>query len=177
MLTGGLGMVPLAALGELPKDSSQEAAFTGVLRRIDKRLAGELPANDAKRLLMAAWILTGMRVEHSQLKLLKESFEMVDLRDSSTYWVILEEGIAEGEARGEEKGRAQGKIEGKIEGKVEGEAEGLRAMLLEIVSQRLGAPAADVQTALTAIHDSARLRRMGQRVLGVSNWQELLAIS
>lgn len=185
LLTGGLGMVPLAALGELPEDSSPEAAFTGVLRRIDKRLAGELPADDAKRLLMAAWILTGMRVEHSQLKLLKESFEMVDLRDSSTYWVILEEGIAEGEARGEEKGRAQGKmegkmegkIEGKMEGKVEGEAEGLRAMLLEIGSQRLGAPAADVQTALTAIHDSARLRRMGQRMLGVSNWQALLAIS
>lgn len=90
---------------------------------------------------------------------------MVDIRDSSTYWLILEEGIAEGEARGEAKGEAKGK------------AEGLRTMLLEVGTRRLGSPTADVQGLLEAIDDISRLHRMGQRVLDVATWQELLATS
>lgn len=89
----------------------------------------------------------------------QERIDMVDIRDSSTYWVILEEGMAEGEARG----------------RAEGRAEGLRAMLLEFAARRLGSPTADVQASLDAVNDTARLHRMGQRVLDVATWQDLLA--
>lgn len=163
-------MVPLAPLGDLPADSPPEAALTRVLRRIDERLQGELPTAEAKRLLMAAWILIGMRVGRSKLKLLKENMEMVDLRDSNTYWMILEEGMEQGKAEGKVEGRA----EGKVEGRVEGLAEGLRTMLLEVGARRLGSPTAEVQALLGAINDTARLHRIGQRVLEVGTWQELL---
>jgi hypothetical protein len=69
LLAGGLGMVPLAPLGDLQAGSPPEAALTGVLRQIDERLEAELPPADAKWLLMAAWILIGMRVPRSTLKL------------------------------------------------------------------------------------------------------------
>ncbi|HQU46650.1 MAG TPA: hypothetical protein PK867_27840 [Pirellulales bacterium] len=97
-------MVPLAPLGELPAGSPPDTALTGLLRRIDERLEAELPPADAKRLLMAAWVLTGMRVPRSKLKFLKEALTMVDLRDSSTYQLIVEEGMAQGLAEGMEKG-------------------------------------------------------------------------
>lgn len=166
MLSGGLGMVPLAPLGELPAGRSPEAALTGLLRRIDERLEAELPTVDAQRLLMAAWVLIGMRVPRAKLKLLQEALTMIDLRDSSTYQVIVEEGMA--------KGLAKGLAEGKAEGKADGKAEGLRTMLLQIGERRLGVLAPAVQKSLYAIDDIARLHRMGERVLDVATWQELL---
>jgi hypothetical protein len=54
-----------------------------------------------------------------------------------------------------------------------GMAEGLRTMLLQIGARRLGSAAA-VRQSLGAIDDVARLHRMGERVLDVANWQELL---
>lgn len=83
---------------------------------------------------------------------------MVDLRDSSFYQLIVEEGME----KGMEKGMARGK------------AEGLRTMLLQIGARRLGLSAAAVQESLNAIDDIARLQRMGERVLDVATWQELL---
>ena len=91
---------------------------------------------------------------------------MVDLRDSSTYQLIVEEGMAQGIAKGMAQGMAQGKAEGK--------AEGFRTMLLQIGSRRFGSPSAAAQKSLGAIDDIARLHRMGERVLDVANWQELL---
>ncbi|HVA45957.1 MAG TPA: hypothetical protein VNH11_06180 [Pirellulales bacterium] len=149
MLTGGLGMVPLAPLGELPAGSSPEAALAG-LRRIDERLEAELPSAEAKRLLMAAWVLIGMRVPRPALRFVEEALTMVDLRDSSTYQLIVEEGMAQGMAKG------------------------LRTMLLQIGARRLGRPVAAVQESLDAIDDVARLHRLGERVLEVATWQELL---
>lgn len=135
--------------------------MTGVLRRIDERLEAELPPADAQRLLMAAWVLIGMRVPRSKLKIIQEALTMVDLRDSSTYQLIIEEGMA----KGMEKGLAQGIEKGK--------AEGLRTILLQIGARRFGSAAA-VRQSLGAIDDVARLHRMGERVLDVATWQELL---
>ncbi|HVA48098.1 MAG TPA: hypothetical protein VNH11_17140 [Pirellulales bacterium] len=128
--------------------------FDATLKELVRRypldwLAGldaELPPADAKRLLMAAWVLTGMRVARSKLKLLQEALTMVDLRDSTTYQLIVEEGMAQG----------------------------LRTMLIQIGARRLGPPPAAVQESLDAIDDVARLNRMGERVLDVANWRELL---
>jgi predicted transposase YdaD len=162
MLMGGLGMVPLAPLGELPSGSPRDAVLTGLLRRIDERLEAELPPAEAQRLLMAAWVLIGMRVPRSKLKLFQEALTMVDLRDSSTYQLIVEEGMAKGMEKGMERGMEKGK------------AAGLRTMLLQIGARRLGSPATAVQEPLNAIDDIGRLQRMGERVLDVATWQELL---
>jgi hypothetical protein len=162
LLTGGLGMLPLAPLGELRPDSP-EAALPRMLHAIDERLEAELPPADAKWLLMAAWILIGMRVPRSTLKTFQEAMSMVDLRDSSTYQLILEEGLAEGLAKGEAQGLAKG------------EADGIRTTLLQIGSRRLGLPSAAVKESLNAVGDIARLRRMSDRLLDVTTWQELLS--
>lgn len=87
---------------------------------------------------------------------------MVDLRDSSTYWMIHEEGMAEGMAKGIEKG---------IE---KGAAEGVRTTLLQIGARRFGSPTAAVRESFNAVDDIARLHRMGERVLDVATWRELL---
>lgn len=79
---------------------------------------------------------------------------MVDLRDSSTYQMIVEEGLA--------KGMAQGM------------AQGLRRMLIKMAARHLGPPSEVVEESLSAIDDFERLQRMGQRALDVATWQELL---
>jgi predicted transposase YdaD len=155
-------MVPLAPLGELPAGRPADAELTGLLRQIDERLEAELPPADAKRLLMAAWVLIGMRVPRSRLKLFQEALTMIDLRDSSTYQLIIEEGVA------------KGLLKGRAEGKAEGKAEGLRTMLLQIGKRRFGSVTTEVQDALNAIDDVSRLHRMGECVLDVATWQELL---
>lgn len=163
-------MVPLAPLGELPTDRPPEAALAELLRRIDERLEAELSPTDAKRLLMAAWVLIGMCIPRSASQFVEEALTMVDLRDSSTYQLIIEEGMAKGLKKGIEQGIEQGRAKGMVEGI----AEGLRTMLLRVGSRRLGQPAATVQASLSAIDDVERLHRMGERALEVDSWQELL---
>ena len=96
---------------------------------------------------------------------------MVDLRDSTTYQLILEEGMVIGKAHG----KAEGKAEGKVEGKVEGKAEGARQTLLRVGRRRFGSPTAAEEETLNAINDMERLDRMGEQVLDVGTWQELLS--
>ena len=73
------------------------------------------------------------------------------MRESSGYQIILDEGREEGALR---------------------EA---RKILLRQGSRKFGAPGPDVDTALQAISDLARLERMSDRLLDVTNWQDLLA--
>lgn len=174
LLTGGLGMTPLAPLGQLETGNQSETALQGVLRRIDERLEAELPPAEAKWLLMAAWVLIGMRVPRSTVKAFQEAMAMVDLRESSTYQLILEEGLAEGIAKGIKQGMEKGMEMGMEMGMEKGEAEGLRVMLLQIGTRRFGLAPDAVREFIQAVDNVARLRRLGDRLLDVATWQELL---
>ncbi|HLK59698.1 MAG TPA: DUF4351 domain-containing protein [Chthonomonadaceae bacterium] len=73
------------------------------------------------------------------------------MKESDTYMAILEEGEAKGEIKGE------------------------RNLLLLLGRKRLGEPDAAMLAALEAITSPKRLEQLGERLLDVESWAELLA--
>jgi predicted transposase YdaD len=149
LLAGGLGVVPLAPLGRLPAGSRPPAGLANVVERLVERVTRDAPAEDQAELLTSAFVLAGLRVPRPQLPNLFRGVR--PMRESSGYQIILDEGREEGALR---------------------EA---RKILLRQGSRKFGAPGPDVDTALQAISDLARLERMSDRLLDVTNWQDLLA--
>ncbi len=62
-LSGGVSALPLATLCQLPANQPTVDALRGVVREIEKRLAKECQYAQAARLMTAAFVLTGLRVE------------------------------------------------------------------------------------------------------------------
>lgn len=89
-LSGGLGLVPLAPLGSVPK-----ADLPAVVARMKLRFDREAPGQ-AKELWSAAYILMGLRYESAMVQSLLRG--VVNMKESTTYQAILDEGKAE-EAR------------------------------------------------------------------------------
>jgi hypothetical protein len=89
-LSGGLGLVPLAPLGNV-----QKADLPAVMARMKQRFDREAPSQ-AKELWSAAYILMGLRYEQALLQTLLRG--MLNMKESVTYQAILGEGKAE-EAR------------------------------------------------------------------------------
>jgi len=87
---------------------------------------------------------------------------MLDLRVSSTYQAILEEGEAIGAAKG------------KAEGKAEGNREGTRRFIMRIGVRRFGPPSASVQAQIDAIESEEELDQLVDRLLDVETWDDLL---
>jgi hypothetical protein len=107
-------------------------------------LQREAPPESLRRLLTAAFVLTGLRVPR---EVATNVFQGVRaMKDSDTYMAILDEG-REIEAR---------------------------KWLLFQGEERFGAPEESVKTRLESITDLERLERLGRRLLRASSWQELL---
>ena len=149
LLAGGLGLVPLAPLGDV-RQKDLPATISQMKRRLD-----EAPRNQAAELWSAANILMGLRYERALVQKLLQG--VLTMKESVTYQAIIEEG----------------KIEGKIEGKVE-EA---RRILLLLGRDQFGEPSAGVQATLDAITDVNRLEELTVRSNHVSSWQELLGLN
>jgi len=81
------------------------------------------------------------------------------MRESSTYQFILDEGRAEGRAEGEARGRSD-------------EA---RRLILRQGTKRFGAPDAATEAALAAVDTVERLEQLAERLLEAESWAELLA--
>jgi predicted transposase YdaD len=153
LLAAGPGALPLAVLGQLPAGRSDEAGLAWVVHEMDRRLRRQADPADARRLLTAAFVLSGLRVP---TEIARRTFQGVTaMRESSTYQYILEEG--------------------RVEGRIEGRAQEARRILLRQGRKQFGAPDAAVQAALEAITDLDRLERMSERLLEVRTWQDLLA--
>jgi len=90
---------------------------------------------------------------------LRSSAELADqlmpgiqsMRDSQTYQAILDEGRAEGEAKGEQR------------------------LLLRLGTTRFGPPDDVMRSRIAAVTDIDAIERLGERMLTVSSWSELLA--
>jgi hypothetical protein len=93
-LEGGLGTLPLAPLCNLGPGKPVNAALAPIIRRIDERLAAEAPAEDRAQLLAATFIVTGLRLARGPLLRLFEGIH--NMKESSAYQAILDEGRAEG---------------------------------------------------------------------------------
>lgn len=144
LLAGGLATLPLAVLGKLPAELSLEDGLASVIGQLVERLQREAPPEQTKRLLTAAFVLTGMRVEGSIVRQLFQGVRA--MRESDTYLAILEEGAVEQTQK----------------------------ILLRQGRKRFGEPGATTQAALQAISDLSRLERLIDRVLDAASWQELL---
>jgi predicted transposase YdaD len=88
-LSGGLGLVPLAPLGDVrPRD------LPAVIAQMKQRLDPPLPPSKRAQLWSAAYILMGLRYERTLIQKLLQG--VVTMKESVTYQAILEEGEAKG---------------------------------------------------------------------------------
>jgi hypothetical protein len=145
-LSGGLGLVPLALLGGVPK-----ADLPAVVAQMKQRFDREAPSR-AKELWFAAYILMGLRYESAIVQSLLRG--VMNMKESTTYQAILEEGKAEGEAKGK--------------------AEEARKMLLLMGRERFGEPSAQITALLDAAIDLSQLEALMIRLLHAKTWEELL---
>ncbi|HUY34966.1 MAG TPA: hypothetical protein VMV69_19620 [Pirellulales bacterium] len=146
LLVGDLGLLPLAPLGKLCDEVALADALANVIQRLIERLQREAPPDQARRLLTAAYVLTGLRVPDKKAAM--QLFQGVRaMRESSTYMAILDEGRVE-EAR---------------------------KIILRQGRKLFGPPDECSAATLTAIEDLQRLELLSEQLLEVKNWQELLA--
>jgi len=164
-LSGGLGLLPLSTLCELPADRPLTAALREIIREIDRRLSAETDHAQAVRLMTASFILTGLRVEKEMLAHLYEGVRI--MHESTAYDVWVEEGEKRGEKRGEERGEKRGMFQGEKLGKIR--------LLTLIGNDRFGTIDPTTALALEAIDDLDRLERMAVAMSGATSWEDLLA--
>jgi hypothetical protein len=161
-LSGGLGSVPLAPLGDVrPRD------LPAVIAQMKHRLDSTVPPRERAQLWSAAYILMGLRYEQELIQKLLQG--VVTMKESVTYQAILEEGMAEG--------RAAGRAAGRVEGEAEGEAKEARKMLLLLGHDQFGPPPVNVQATLDALADVNRIEELSLRVKHAASWQDLLGLA
>jgi predicted transposase YdaD len=147
LLTGGLGLLPLALVTDEAKDQLPE-----VVRRMDLRLRVEAAPDERKTLWTTAFLLMGLRHPPGMAaELLKGVCEM---EESSTYQWIIEKGIEKGIERGGKKV--------------------LKETLIDLGAVRFGRPDATVVAALNSVENMERLTRMRHRLLDATDWDDLL---
>jgi len=145
LLLGDLGTVPLATLCKLPVDS--EAGLAQVVQNVVERLLAEAPSDQARRLLTAAFVLTGLRVPREKARQLFRGVEA--MHESDTYMAIIDEGR-------------------EIE---------VKKIILWLGESRFGPISVDGRARLTGITDVERLEQMVRRLHELESWQELLDLS
>ena len=153
LLSGGLGLVPLAPLGNVPQ-ADLPAVVAQMKRRFDREAASR-----AKELWSGVHLLMGLRYENAVVQTLLRG--VLNMKESSTYQAILQEGEAIGEARGEAKG----------------EAKEARKVVLILGRERFGEPSATILALLNAVTDLDRLEELVLRLLHAKSWEELLGVN
>jgi len=90
LLQADLGVAPLAVLGRLTANVSQEDGLTLVARRLAERITKEAPADRARKLLTDAYLLTGLRLRRDAAARIFRGVRA--MQESDTYLAILDEG-------------------------------------------------------------------------------------
>jgi predicted transposase YdaD len=145
LLAGALGVAPLAVLGALPDNVDVPEALTSIVQRLRERTESEATPGQAQKLLTAAFLLTGLRLSPPEARRVFRG--VTDMRESSTYMAILDEG-AEG---------------------------ALKKAIVRMAKKRLGEPGEENLARLNAINeDLERLNRMLDRILDATSWPDLL---
>lgn len=144
LLAGGAGIVPLAPIGDVA-----EAELAGVVREVEQRLEQVTAPAEARELQTASFILMGLR--HAPAVVYQLLQRVRQMKESSTYQMILAEGAEQGKA------------------------EEARSLLMLLGRKRFGAPDPGVQSTIERIQDVAQLEVLVERALDVAGWDELLA--
>lgn len=148
LLTGGLGLLPLA-----PISAVTEAELPGIIGTMRRRLAAQRARRHARGAWAAAYILSGLRYSPALAAQLFR--EVTTMKESATYQAIL--------AEGREEGLAQGEVR---------EA---RKLLRLLGDDAFGPPDAPTAAALDRIEDLARLEHLLRQLRTARNWADLLA--
>ena len=167
-LQGSLALLPLAPLARI-----EPAALTDVVAQMDARLTRDAPPETIPELWASTLILMGLRY-HADVgrHVLRRVRQM---RESTTYQAILEEGREEGVALGRRQGRKEGREEGREEGLESGRAQEARRLIMLFGAARLGQPNEAVHARLDTLTDADSLDRLAERLLTAASWQELMA--
>jgi hypothetical protein len=144
LLNGPLGAAPLSVLGALPEGADLVEGLTGVAQRLIERMEREAEPRQQKKLLTAAFVLTGLRVKRNQAVQVFAGVRA--MRESDTFMAIIDEG-REIEAR---------------------------HLIRRLAKKTLGEPDEQSVTRLERITDRERLERIAERVAEASAWQDLL---
>jgi predicted transposase YdaD len=164
-LTGGLALLALAPLCQLPADVPVAQALRDVIHQIDQRLAKEANYARAVQLMTATFVLTGLRVDR---KTLADLFRGVKImHESSAFDYYEDKGLQQGLQQGMEQGLQQGLQQGRVEES--------HRLLLRLGANRFGSADAATQATLRAIRDIDRLERMADAVLTARDWSEFLS--
>jgi hypothetical protein len=176
LLTGGIGILPLAPLAD-----DAAIRLPAVLGTIDRRLADEAKTDEAEKLRAATSVLMGLRhppeLIHHLLKGMWPMWENI-LEDSSIVKEYVERAVERAERRAEDRGIDRGIKIGEDRGIKIGEdrvSAKFRDALLRLGEKRLGSPDSATRAAIERIDDVDRLSALSEKVLDVANWHDLLA--
>ena len=165
VLSGGIGLLPLAPVCKVSRE-----AVPQVVQRMEKRFREEVPRAVEAELWTATFVLVGLRYDQLFAQTLLRGVREI-MKESSTYQLIVEEGLAEGMAKGMETGLAKGLATGLAKGQVTARREDI----VKIGTKRFGKPPRKVRETLSELSDLDRLDELFDRALDASSWNELLA--
>ena len=123
----------------------KENELPAVIRAMQQRLDREATKSQAETLWTATYLLMGLNYSNELIDRLLEGVQ--NMKESVTYQKILREGRAEGAKR----------------------------ILKRLGSKRLGKPEPRIEAEIDAIADLEKLEQLSDRVLEVTDWEELLA--
>jgi predicted transposase YdaD len=162
ILAGGVGVLPLAPLGE----GAQER-INDVVGAIAQRFAAISTIAEQDTLWAATYFFMGLKYDAELIQRLIPGGR--HMRESVTYQLVVEEGRQEGRRIGLEEGRQ--------EGRQEGLAQGARKMLLLAGCKRFGKPSRRILTLLDQVSTLDGLERLMIHIDNVNSWYDLFAVA
>ncbi|WP_165226470.1 Rpn family recombination-promoting nuclease/putative transposase [Aquisphaera insulae] len=144
-------IAPLAAIADVTEEE-----LPGVILGIKRRLEGDTPEPLFKKLWTATYILMGLKFSEEVTDRIITGVE--DMRESSTYQKILREG----------------RVEGRVEGRAEGQVEAMKKTIKRQGRIKFGPGELGHEAAIDRIADIEILESLSDRILFVSNWEDLL---
>jgi hypothetical protein len=160
LLNAGTGTAPLAILTDEAASDVPKA-----FRRVQTHLQTcGLSLGSLKELLGSAVLLGGLRYDEGMIEAMQRSLTMaIDLRESSTYRMLIREGEKIGEARGELRGELRGAVRS------------AQDILLRQGRVKFGSVTEQIEKSVRDINDSERLQRLAEELVQVASWDDLLA--
>lgn len=166
-LDGALSTLPLAVTANVTEES-----LPNVVNHMKDRLQQEGAGVDEGAFWLETFVLLGLNytADFSQAMLAG----VRNMRESSTYQMILKEGEEQGIALGEARGIALGEARGITLGQELGRAAAARDIILRAGTKRFGEPD-DATRAVIAGTDSVdRLESLAVGLFDVESWSDLL---
>jgi hypothetical protein len=151
MLSSSVGLMPLAPLAAMPEGISITEAMPEIIRRINQRLESEASPEQANRIRVWTYTLSGIHLTPGEIRdLIRQEKEMVlgEILKESSFLVVLEEFA---------------------------KCKWLREQILRRGRLRFGPVGDEPASSLEGIEDLSRLERMLDATFSANSWDEVMA--